>query len=197
MKTANKTASPSWCGTVPSQDAIERASKIQLLLMDVDGVLTDGSVFYVPQDSGMPFETKGFNCHDGLGFNFLNATGITTGFITGRESKAVEEYAENKRVRFLYQGNLDKIPVLNEILANAMLGDADFAYIGDDLTDAPILKRAGLACVVSNAREEVKKIAHFVTKAKGGEGAVREIVELILKARGDWPRILKQYSLGS
>src|SRR6516162_5137875 len=192
-----KATGPHWCGTVPDKATIERASKIKLLLMDVDGVLTDGKVFYLPDESGIAFETKGFNCHDGLGFNFLNATGITTGFITGRESKAVEEYAENKRVRFLYQGNLDKIPVLNEILANAMLGDADFAYIGDDLTDAPILKRAGLACVVSNAREEVKKIAHFVTRAKGGEGAVREVIELILKARGDWSRILKQYSLGS
>lgn len=194
MKTAKKTGNSNWCGTVPDQATIERASKITLLLMDVDGVLTDGKVFYVPQESGLGYETKGFNCHDGLGFNFLNAIGITTGFITGRESKAVAEYAENKHVRFLYQGNLDKIPVLNEILINASVADAEVAYIGDDLTDMPILKRAGLACVVGNAREEVKKAAHFITKANGGEGAVREVIELILKARGDWEKILNRYT---
>jgi 3-deoxy-D-manno-octulosonate 8-phosphate phosphatase (KDO 8-P phosphatase) len=190
-----KATGPHWCGTVPDKATIERASKIKLLLMDVDGVLTDGKVFYLPDESGIAFETKGFNCHDGLGFNFLNTIGITTGFITGRESKAVEEYAENKHVKFLYQGNLDKIPVLNEILANAQARDMEFAYVGDDFSDVPILKRAGLACVVGNARQEVKTFAHFITKAHGGQGAVREVIELILKARGDWEQILKQYQL--
>jgi 3-deoxy-D-manno-octulosonate 8-phosphate phosphatase (KDO 8-P phosphatase) len=185
----------SWCGTVPDQAVFEEASKIKLLLMDVDGVLTDGKVFYVSDQGEKAFETKGFYAHDGLGFNFLNSLDIETGFITGRDSQAVEEYAKNKRVRFLYQGNLEKIPILEEILTKASLGAKEVAYIGDDFTDVPILKRVGLACVVANAREEVKMAAHFVTQAKGGEGAVREVMELILKARGDWHKLLKHYSL--
>src|SRR6516162_3496308 len=107
-----KATGPHWCGTVPDKATIERASKIKLLLMDVDGVLTDGKVFYLPDEGGIAFETKGFNCHDGLGFNFLNANGITTGLISSRESKPVEEYTETTHVKFSNQGNLVKIPVL-------------------------------------------------------------------------------------
>jgi 3-deoxy-D-manno-octulosonate 8-phosphate phosphatase (KDO 8-P phosphatase) len=161
--------------------------------MDVDGVLTDGQVYYFPDKNGIAFETKGFNSHDGLGFNFLNLIGIKTGFISGRESQAVKEYAHNKKVGFLYQGNLEKTPILEEIMTKSSLKGEQIAYIGDDLTDVPILKRVGLACVVANAREEAKKAGHFLTRARSGDGAMREVVELILKARGDWQTIQERY----
>lgn len=178
-----------WCGTVPEQSTLVRASKIKLLLMDVDGVLTDGRIYYLPGSDGVAYETKGFTAHDGLAFNFLNEMGIKTGFISGRRSQAVEEYAANKKVSYVYQGNLDKKPILAEILGKAALKEEEFAYIGDDFTDMPILSKAGLSCTVADARQEVKEICHFITQARGGEGAVREVIELILKARGDWPKL--------
>lgn len=191
--TEGKTTSGLWCGTMPSEDAIERARCIQLLLMDVDGVLTDGKVYYLPAPDGKTYESKSFYCHDGLGFNFLNDAGIETGFISGREAASVNAYATNKRVKYIYQGNLQKAGIYQEILADSKLTDAQIAYIGDDLTDVPLLKRAGLACAVANARVEVKPYAHFITQADGGHGAVREVIELILKAQNKWQPIIEKY----
>ncbi len=175
-----------WCGAKPSSKVVERAAKIQLLLMDVDGVLTNGVVYFVPGKDGHAFETKGFDSHDGLGFHLLNAAGIKTGFISGRESEAVRERAENMKVSYIYEGSLQKEPIFDEIRQKANLTDDQIAYIGDDFTDIPLIKRAGLGVAVDNAREEVKNAAHFVTEAKGGEGAVREVIELILKAQNKW-----------
>lgn len=189
----NQSSNISWCGTVPSAEAIERATHIKLLLMDVDGVLSDGKVYFIPGTGGETYESKSFHCHDGLGFNFLNDVGIETGFISGRDSAAVNEYAANKRVKYVYQGNLQKTGIYDKILADSKLAVAQIAYIGDDVTDVPILKRAGLACVVANARPEVKPFAHFLTQANGGCGAVREVIELILKAQSKWQPILEKY----
>lgn len=177
------------------KDVIERAAQIKLLLMDVDGVLTDGKVYYLPAPDGKAYESKSFNCHDGLGFNFLNDAGIHTGFISGRESEAVIEYAANKQVKYVYQGHMQKTGIYEKILADSKLTDAQVAYIGDDLTDVSLLKRAGLACTVANARPEVKPYAHFIAQADGGHGAMREIVELILKAQNKWQPILQKYGL--
>ena len=185
----------SWCSTVPSKDVIERAARINLLLMDVDGVLTDGKVYYLPAPDGNAYECKSFHCHDGLGFNFLNECGIETGFISGRESQAVSEYAANKKVKYVFQGHLEKNSIYEKILADSKFTDAQIAYIGDDLTDVPLLKRAGLACTVANARAEVKPYAHFITQVNGGQGAVREIIELILKAQNRWQSILEKYQV--
>jgi len=194
-KTNLKISDFSWCGTVPDQLTFERASKIQLLLMDVDGVLTDSRIYYMPDQNGSFFETKGFDSYDGLGFHMLKAAGIKTGFISGRDSQAVTERARNMSVAFLYQGHLNKQPILEEILSKSSLTKDQIAYIGDDFTDAPILKQVGLACAVANARSEIKKLAHFTTQSKGSEGAVREVIELILKARGNWEQILQTYGV--
>ncbi len=186
-----------WCGTRPSQQALYRAGAIKLLLMDVDGVITDGRVYYVPLTDGSAYETKGFDSHDGLAFNFLQDAGIDCGFISGRRSEAVEERAVNMHVQHVYQGSLQKEENYEKVLAEANLIDEQVAYIGDDFTDLPILKRVGLACAVANARAEVKPYAHFVTAARGGQGAVREVVELILKAQKKWQSILEKYGAAS
>ncbi len=182
-----------WCGTTPSSQNLERAARIQLLLMDVDGVLTNGLVYFVPGKDGSAFESKGFSSHDGLAFHLLNAVGIKTGFISGRESEAVRERAENMKVSYIYEGHLKKEPIFEEILQKANLTAGQVAYIGDDLTDIPLIKRAGLGVAVANARQEVKVVADFITEARGGEGAVREVVELILKAQNKWEKVLSKY----
>jgi len=192
-----------WCGTTPSPDAIAKAALVQLILMDVDGVQTDGSVFYLPLGgssdhlaSGSPyFETKGFDSHDGLAFHMLKAAGIKYGAISGRKSGALEERASSMGFTYLYQGNLDKVPILAEIVNKSGLGEENIAYVGDDFTDIPIMRKIGLACAVANARPEVKSIAHFVTAAAGGKGGVREVAELVLKAQNKWADVVTRYLL--
>lgn len=183
-----------WCGSIPSAEVIEKAKNIKLLLMDVDGVLTDGKTYFLPSPDGV-YETKGFDAHDGLGFHFMNDVGIATGFISGRKSQAVEDRAKNMGVKYVRQGNLKKLGEYEEILKLANLADMQIAYVGDDFTDVPLFKRVGLACAVANAREEAKPYAHFLTQAEGGKGAVREIIELILKAQNKWQVVLQKYEI--
>ena len=147
--------------------------------MDVDGVLTDGKLYNVPGPDGSIFETKGFDSQDGIGLQWLARVGIATGVISGR----------------LYQGHTEKIPIINEILADAKIDASEVAYVGDDFTDVVVMRRVGLAVATGNARPEVKAIAHFVTRNAGGQGAVREVVELLLKAQNRWPEILKHYEV--
>jgi len=173
----------------------ERAAKVQVLLMDVDGVLTNGLLFYIPGESGQIFETKGFNSQDGLGLHFCFAAGIRTGVISGRESGALSERARLLKMTFVYQGLLKKQPAYEEVLRSAGVDDSVVAFIGDDLTDVPLMRRAGLAVAVANARPEVKAVAHYVTSANGGEGAVREAVELILKSQGLWEKALAEFQI--
>jgi len=172
------------------------ASQVKLLLMDVDGVLTDGHLFNVPGPDGKVVETKGFDSQDGIGLQWLSWHGIKTGVISGRQSPATEERARQCKMTYVYQGHIEKVPILEEILAHATLAPAEVAYIGDDFTDVVIMHRVGLAIATANARDEVKREAHYVTKAPGGSGAVREIVELLLKSQGLWDKILKHYGIG-
>jgi 3-deoxy-D-manno-octulosonate 8-phosphate phosphatase (KDO 8-P phosphatase) len=172
------------------------ASRIKLLLMDVDGVLTDGKIYNVPGPDGKMVETKGFNAQDGIALQWLTWQGIRTGVISGRDSPATAERARQCHMTYVYQGHIEKIPILEEILQKAQVDRGEVAYIGDDLTDVTIMRRVGFAVAPANARAEVKAAAHYVTGAPGGDGAVREAIELILKAQGLWEKILKHYEMG-
>lgn len=173
----------------------ERAARVKLLLMDVDGVMTDGTLWNVPDGQGGFAETKGFDSQDGIALQWLNWNGIKTGVISGRVSPATEIRARQCKMSYIYQGHIEKIPILEEIMADAGVSADEIGYIGDDLTDVVIFRRVGFAVAVNNARPEVKSAAHHVTEAKGGQGAVREVVEMILAAQGLWDAILKKYEV--
>jgi 3-deoxy-D-manno-octulosonate 8-phosphate phosphatase (KDO 8-P phosphatase) len=173
----------------------ELAAPVKLLLMDVDGVLTDGKLLNVPDALGNMVETKGFDSQDGIGLQWLSWYGIKTGLISGRVSPATVERAKQCRFTYVYQGHIEKIPILDEILADAGVEKHEVAYIGDDLTDIVVMHRVGLAIATANARPEVKQEAHYVTQAVGGSGAVRETIELILKAQGLWEKICEKYEI--
>ena len=172
---------------------MEAAARTKLLLMDVDGVLTNGRLYNVPDAEGKMAETKGFDSQDGIGLQWLNWKGIKTGVISGRNSPSTVERAKQARMNYVYQGHTEKIPIIEEIMADAKIAKDEVAYIGDDLTDVVVMHRVGLAIATANARPEVKAQAHYVTSAPGGSGAVREVVELILKAQGYWEEILRKY----
>lgn len=163
--------------------------------MDVDGVMTDGKIYYFPDAQGQMTEFKGFNSHDGLGLHLCNFVGITTGVISGRVSPAVEERARILKMRYVEQGHLEKVASWEKILKDARLDASQAAYIGDDFPDVPLLKRAGLAVAVANARPEVKDVAHFITEKCGGDGAVREAIELVLRAQGRWKAAAAHYEV--
>jgi 3-deoxy-D-manno-octulosonate 8-phosphate phosphatase (KDO 8-P phosphatase) len=165
-----------------------RASRIKLLLMDCDGVLTDGRIWIVDGD-----DQKAFNTRDGLGLELLHRAGLSSGIISGRESSALQQRAEALGVLFIYQAVENKVASFDHILAKAALEPSEVAYIGDDLNDIPLLRRAELAVAVANATEETKHHAHYVTHAAGGDGAVRETIELILKAQNRWDDLVKRY----
>jgi 3-deoxy-D-manno-octulosonate 8-phosphate phosphatase (KDO 8-P phosphatase) len=176
-------------------DIEQLAKNIRLLLMDVDGVLTDGRLYNVPGPDGNMAETKGFDSQDGIGLQWLARVGIGTGLISGRVSPATEERARQCKFKYIYQGHTEKIPIISEILADAKIDPGEVAYIGDDFTDVVVMRRVGLAIATANARPEVKAIAHHVTQVPGGQGAVREVVELLLKAQGRWEEILRHYEI--
>jgi len=173
----------------------QRAAKIRLLLMDVDGVLTSGLIFNVPGPKGDLVETKGFNSQDGIALQWLIWNGFQTGVISGRESQALEVRAKQVGMTYVYQGHIEKVPILEEIIQRSGFAVEQIAYAGDDLTDVPILRRAGLGFATANARAEVKRCAHHVTAAAGGDGAVREIAEILLQAQGHWAGLLKKYEV--
>src|SRR5579872_5275240 len=161
--------------------------------MDVDGVMTDGRLYNVPDAAGNMVETKGFDSQDGIALQWLNWKGIKTGLISGRVSPATVERAKQTKFTYVYQGHIEKIPILEEILSDAKIEASETAYIGDDLTDVVVMRRVGLAVATANARPDVKQIAHYVTTVPGGQSAVREVVELLLKAQNRWAEILKHY----
>ena len=175
----------------------ELAAPVKLLLMDVDGVLTDGRLYNVPDATGAMVETKGFDSQDGIALQWLSWKGIKAGVISGRISPATATRAEQCKLAYVYQGHIEKIPILNEILADAKVDKSQVAYIGDDLTDIVVMHRVGFAIATGNARAEVKQEAHYVTNAHGGSGAVREVIELILKAQNLWEEILEKYEIPS
>jgi 3-deoxy-D-manno-octulosonate 8-phosphate phosphatase (KDO 8-P phosphatase) len=169
-----------------------RAARIRVLLMDVDGTLTDGHVLLLSQPDGSALEIKSFGAQDGLGLTLAATAGIRTGVITGRESAAMRRRAKEARIEFVYEACPVKIPVYEEILKITGATDEEVAYVGDDLPDLPVMRRVGLAVAVGNAVAEVRSAAHFVTSRDGGEGAVREVVELILKSQGKWESLINK-----
>jgi 3-deoxy-D-manno-octulosonate 8-phosphate phosphatase (KDO 8-P phosphatase) len=164
----------------------KRAAQITLLLMDVDGTMTDGGVTLLSQLDGSALEIKTFDAHDGQGLTLARTAGLRTGCITGRESAALLRRANEMKMEFIYMKQALKMPAYEEILAKAGVTDSAVAYVGDDLPDIPLLRRVGLAIAVGDAVPEVKKAAHYATKALAGRGAIREAVELILKSKGIW-----------
>lgn len=168
----------------------KRARQIKLLLMDVDGTMTDGSVTLLSQNDGTALEIKTFDAHDGQGLTLAHTAGLRTGCITGRESSALLRRANEMKMEFIYMKRPLKMPAYEEILRKAGVADSAVGYIGDDLPDIPLMKRAGLAVAVGDAVPEVKKAAHYITKALAGRGAVREAIELILKSKGIWEELI-------
>jgi len=165
---------------------IARAKKIRVLIMDVDGVLTDGRIWLLSRRDGTASEIKGFHSRDGAGLKLARAAGLRTGIITGRESAAFSQRTRECEIEFVYQGRATKIEAYDEIVSATGADSMEIAYVGDDLPDLPVLGRVGLAVAVANAAPEVKRAAHFVTSRAGGDGAIREVIELLVKAQGKW-----------
>ena len=176
-----------------SSDLLARAAKIKLLLLDCDGVMTDGRVYFLPDGQGGIFETKGFDSHDGIALRWAKSAGIEIGIISGRQSAAVEERARSIGMKYLYQGRTDKMPLFEEILKDSGLEPEQVAFVGDDVTDLPLLARVGLAAAPANARPEALEAAHFRASSSGGRGVVRDVIELLLKAQGHWSRVMAGY----
>ncbi|MEN8136080.1 MAG: HAD family hydrolase [Thermodesulfobacteriota bacterium] len=168
---------------------LERAGRIRLLLLDVDGVLTDSSIIYLP--GGV--ETKAFSTKDGLGIRLLQKAGVEVGIITARSSEVVQRRAENLGITLLYQGAGAKREVYEKIIADLNLAPEQVAYMGDDWLDLPVMIRVGMAAAVADAAVEVCEIAHYVTSNPGGRGAVREVCDLIIEAQGKRDELLAQY----
>ena len=168
----------------------KRAAQIKVLLMDVDGTMTDGSVTLLSQNDGTALEIKTFDAHDGQGLTLAQSAGLRTGCITGRESAALLRRAHEMKMEFIYMKQPLKMPAYEEILRKAGISESEIAYIGDDLPDIPLMRRVGLAVAVGDAVPEVKEAAHYTTRAAAGHGAVRETVELILKSKGIWEAMI-------
>ena len=168
---------------------LEKLKHIQLLLLDVDGVLTDGSIIY--NDDGS--ETKIFNARDGFGLKLVMAAGIEVGLVTGRRSKALRHRCDNLGIGYLFEGVGEKAQMLEKIAAQTGIGPEHAAFVGDDLPDLPIMKRAGLSIAVADAHEIVRQHADWTTRDPGGHGAVREVCEALLTAKGLWDEIVARY----
>lgn len=175
-----------------SRNLIRRAGRIRLLLMDVDGVLTDGSIWLLSWPDGTAQEIKGFSAYDGAGLKLARSAGLRTGIITGRSSPATTRRAKEANIEFVYQNRPEKLAAYKKILRRARVTDSEVAYVGDDLPDLPVMTRVGFAIAVANAAPEVKSVAHYVTRRSGGDGAVREVIELVLKAQGKWAVAVKK-----
>ncbi len=162
------------------KDIPEKAAGIRLLIFDVDGVLTDGSLFI--GDDGQ--EYKAFNSRDGHGIKMLQKHWVIVAIITGRTSRVVEHRMENLGVSHVYQGKLEKLPAFEELIAKLGISAEETAYVGDDVVDLPIMRRVGLAIAVQDAHELVRKHSHWQTPSPGGRGAARDVCEMLMQARG-------------
>ena len=167
----------------------KKAQKIKLLLLDVDGVLTDGGI--VVDNRGE--EVKRFDVRDGHGIRLLMRAGIQVGLITGRSSKVVSHRAKDLGIRMVYQKVYNKVECYEKIKKKTGLKDQEIAYVGDDIVDLPILRKVGLAMTVKDCWRELKRVVDYVTAGGGGRGAVREIVELLLRAQGKWGEVTQGY----
>jgi len=180
--------------TSSSEEIFDRARRIRLFLMDCDSVLTDGSLHYSAQASGAMEATKVFHIQDGQGMRLAAQAGLKLGIISGRSSAALTQRAQEINVDYLHQGISDKLTVYEQIKSAEGVCDEQIAYIGDDLPDLAPMRCAGLSIAVADAVSEIQDCAHFVTARNGGRGAVREAIELILKAQGKWDELLKQFT---
>jgi 3-deoxy-D-manno-octulosonate 8-phosphate phosphatase (KDO 8-P phosphatase) len=194
----------------------DRAKKIKVVLFDVDGVLTDGSIWLFPAPAAGPrttdahaqkhadapgfgiisqnmIEAKGFNAHDGTGISLARLGGLKTGMVTKRISETVALRARDLKIDYIYQGAQNKSEVLDKIVAESGFREEQIAYVGDDVIDLPIMLRCGLAIAVANARPQVKAIAHYQTASRGGHGAGRDAVEYILEAQGTLEKVIEEY----
>jgi 3-deoxy-D-manno-octulosonate 8-phosphate phosphatase (KDO 8-P phosphatase) len=199
-----------------SLSPLARAKKIKLLLFDVDGVLTDGKLFIFPAPAGIEqttldhpakrggqggfglvsetlIEAKGFHAHDGTAISLARLGGIKTGLITKRVSETVALRARDLKLEHVHQGIQDKLTVFEEILNQEGLTADQAGFVGDDVIDLPVMRNCGFAVAVANARAEVKKDAHYVTPNAGGNGALRDAIEYVLKAQGTWKRVVSEY----
>lgn len=197
-------------------DAKSRAKKIKLLLFDVDGVLTDGKLFFFPMPAGVQLSTqahaekhsgqggfglasqnvieaKGFHAHDGTAISLARLAGLKTGLITKRISETVALRARDLKLEYVYQGIQDKLGTFREILKLEGITAAEACFVGDDVIDQPVMWNCGFAVAVANARDEVKRDAHYVTKHSGGDGALRDAIEFVLKAQGKWKKVVTDY----
>lgn len=166
-----------------------RAKHIALLILDVDGVLTNGQLVFGPEGEGL----KVFHTQDGLGITAAHKAGLKTAIITGRETEMVRRRGLELKIGDVYQGAMDKVQAFHELLSKHALSPKQVAYVGDDLNDLAVMSQVGLACTVANAVADVKERAHFITSREGGRGAVREVIELILKSQGKWEAIVEAY----
>lgn len=167
-----------------------RAARLKLLLMDCDGVLTDGRITLLENGD----EEKSFHTRDGHGLVLLHRAGLQSGIISGRTSSAVARRARDLGIAHVRQGTWNKVKDFEEVLAAARVHEHEVGFIGDDVTDIPLLRRSMLGVAVADATEETRALAHYVTKLPGGFGAVREVCEIILKAQGLWKDLMKHYT---
>jgi 3-deoxy-D-manno-octulosonate 8-phosphate phosphatase (KDO 8-P phosphatase) len=195
----------------------DRAKKIKLMLFDVDGVMTDGTIFLFPAPGGGAgqgtherrermadqggfgiashevIEAKGFDAHDGTGFSLARLGGLKTGIITKRISETVALRARDLKMDYVYQGQQDKAAAFHEILKKEDLAANQVCYVGDDVIDLPVMRLCGLAIAVKNSREEVIRESHYVTPHEGGKGAVRDAIEYVLREQGQLKRVIDEY----
>ena len=172
-------------------DLREKIKSIAVLILDVDGVLTDGGI--IIDDDGR--ETKRFDVRDGHGLKMLMRHNIEVIILTGRTSKAVEYRATDLGIKEVYQGVKNKLEIFDDILRKRKITGANIAFLGDDVVDVPVLRRVGFSATVADAAEDVKKVVDYVLEKPGGRGAVREICEIILKAKGKWLEVAERYEL--
>jgi 3-deoxy-D-manno-octulosonate 8-phosphate phosphatase (KDO 8-P phosphatase) len=176
--------------TTVKDEITRRAARVKLLLLDCDGVLTDGRITLL----GDGDEQKSFHTRDGHGLVLLHRAGLQSGVISGRTSSALERRARDLGIGHLRQGTHDKIVEFREVLAAAGVSEDETAFVGDDVTDIPLMRRCALAVAVADATDDTRAHAHYVTRLAGGFGAVREVCELILKAQGRWDELMRRYA---
>ncbi|MDD3114379.1 MAG: HAD-IIIA family hydrolase [Anaerovibrio sp.] len=171
-------------------DALERAARIRMVVLDVDGTLTDGRIYIGPEGEAM----KEFSVKDGMGITMMHRAGLETAIITGRSSQIVECRAAELKIDRVWQGVKNKHEAWQQLKQEMNLTNREIAYVGDDLNDLSILQQAGLACCTGDARTEVKRFSHVISGYDGGNGAVREIAEFILKAQGKWQSLVEAFA---
>ena len=198
MTDATRPDSPSLSADSAALSAEDRARRIKVLLYDVDGVLTDGSITIIPEDSDAPgpgraVEVKSFSAHDGMGISIARLAGLKIGFVTKRQSKVVAIRARDLKIDHVYQGQSNKMDAVHKILAEEKCTLDEVAYVGDDIIDLPVMRRVGFAIATANARLQVKAVAHYTTPLPGGQGAGRDAIDFILSARGVLDQMIERY----